>query len=164
MSQEKTAAELMLQAVQKSLTVLKQGSTPKFEVKDLGEGSPSPDEVIYREQFQKLLKELYHQINEVSDENLTGVIDTFILNGQEIVEKHLNRIWDRNVQIGIDNLSKLGINKQKPKGTSPVKKALIEWQKYAIYRVGRQLELDIMNERLSTRYFEAAYGNDKKTT
>lgn len=134
---------------------------PNFKVNPkLGEGKATQDELKYRQDLQDLIKKYSEEVQDVEDSEIHKLTENFIKEGQPIAEAFINKIFDKNAEAIIKKLKKLGIKKKSPKD-SEVKKALINWQLFAIEKMGIELELGIMNERLGKKYFEAAYGSPK---
>lgn len=139
--------------------LVKQGK-PSFKPNpNLGEGKASDDELKYRKELQDELKSLYNKITKTKEKDIPKVIDEYILNSQEIVEKNIDYIYDKSIETGLENLRQVGIDKKKPKEDPESKKALLEWQRYSIYKVGRTIEMDIINSRKGNNYFKTAYGS-----
>ncbi|BDZ68588.1 hypothetical protein [Methanobacterium ferruginis] len=144
---------------------------PSFKTnKKLGEGEASKDELKYRQELQNLLKELYEDVNSVDttrdeetvESEINEFIENFIKEGQALAGKHINHIYDKNLQNAIKKLKKLGIKNPKVPKSQPARDALLNWQQFAIVKIGTQIQLDLKNERLGRNYFEAAYGSKKK--
>jgi len=135
---------------------------PTFKINPkMGEGKPTKEEKQYRQELQDHLKTLHAGIKKADDDEIPDLINQFIEDGQKTAESFINQIYDANVKVALAKLKELGIKRKAPTN-SEAKKALLAWQMFSIERMGIILELDIKNERLAKRYFEAAYGSQKK--
>jgi len=146
--------------------------TPNFKAnKNLGEGTASKDELRYRQALQDLLQKLYKNVKEVDtsrdedkvESEINTLITEFIEEGQTIAAEHVNLIYDKNLELAIKKLKKLGIKNPKVPKSQPTREALLAWQKFSIEKIGTTIQLDLKNERLGRKYFEEAYGSKKKT-
>jgi len=124
---------------------------------DLGEGKASEDELKYRKELQDELKKLYNKVVKAKDKDVKKLVDTYILNSQKTVQKNIDKIYDKSIETGIQQLKDAGIKKKKPKEDPEGKKALLEWQLFAVEKVGITIYYDIINARLSKRFFKTTY-------
>ncbi|MDY9922783.1 hypothetical protein [Methanobacterium sp.] len=138
--------------------------------KKLGEGEASKDELKYRQEIQDLLKKLYEDVKSADttkneskvESEINELILGFIKEGQTLASEHINNIYDKNLQSAVKKLKKLGIKNPKVPKSQPTREALLSWQQFSIEKIGTQIQLDLKNERLGRKYFEAAYGSKKK--
>lgn len=84
--------------------------------KNLGEGQATPEELKYREDLLKLTEQLYKDTTKVLNSNSTPdeqikeinkLIDTFISEGQDLVNTSLPETWDKGVNDGIKELKNI---------------------------------------------------------
>jgi len=104
------------------LTGLKQKTATPLSAPDfkpdtmIGEGEPTKDEIEYREALLDLLRKLYDKINKIiftdkdpskKVDNIDKPVQSFIKDGQKLVDKHIPRIWNDGIDEGIRTLEKI---------------------------------------------------------
>lgn len=97
----------------------KEAPTPKltFEPNEnIGEGGATSEELAYRQELLDLLKELYEDVNEIINQDkgpldkirrIDFLIDTFISDGQDIVNEVIPQTWDDGVDEAITTLEEI---------------------------------------------------------
>lgn len=135
---------------------------PNFKAdKEMGEGKATKDELKYRQQLQDLIKQVW-KIKDKPEATIKEKINELFINenseAKELAEEFINKVYKANAEIMVAKLKKLGVEAEVPE-TTPEKENLIAWQKFAVEKIGHELLLGIINQRLSKNYFEASYGN-----
>lgn len=87
---------------------------------DIGEGTATKEEYAYRQQLLNLLKDLHSDVEDViknDDEPLEKIedvdklIDSFIDDGQDIVNETIQDTWDEGIEQAIDTLNDIDDDK-----------------------------------------------------
>lgn len=88
--------------------------------KDIGEGTATKEEWKYRQDLLNLLKDIHGDIKDVIESNdealekiadVDKLIDTFISDGQDLVNETIPQTWDDGTQQAIDTLNDIDDNK-----------------------------------------------------
>ncbi len=141
----------------------KSAITPSFEVDpSQGEGKATKEEIGYRQDLKKLIEQVWKNRSKLSDSELKDLIDSLFINndseGKQLAQDFITEVYDSNMQAMQLKLKKLGIKKKTTKNNE-VFDALVNWQQFAIERMGVNLYYSIINERFGKAFFEAAYGS-----
>lgn len=139
---------------------------PNFKVdKNIGEGIATKEEVKYRQDLKNLIKKVWDGKDDLNDSEVKELIDKLFIDehseGKELAESFITFTYTKNAETMIRKLKKLKINKKMPK-KSDVLDALVDWQCFAVEKIGVMLYYGIIGERKGTVYYEAAYGNQKE--
>lgn len=139
---------------------------PPYKVdKSKGEGKASKLELEYRQElldryntYALGVLDAFKKYDGAEFKNKVRTLaDTYIRETGHIVDDYIPTIWESKQEVARKKVEELGIPVGEVEKNPEVEKALIEWQKFSMEKIGETVYLNAVNKMLGKNYFKVAY-------